>query len=98
MGHHTLLPTVHLEGFEAQDVALHLHKRHVTRQFADAVQPTAVHVAVGIVLQQVTDGVDAEFFAEHLPSVRSYAWQVLDVLTQTIHYYDLRIASAITRS
>ena len=63
-------------------MAFYLHERHVARQFADAVQPTAVHVAVGVVLQQVTDGFDAEFFAEHLLPVGTYPWQVLDVLVQ----------------
>ena len=37
MGHHTFLACTHLERFKAEDAALDLHKRHVARQFWDAV-------------------------------------------------------------
>ena len=80
--HDAFLAGTHLEGLETQDVALHLYEGHVAIEFADAVQPAAVDVFVRIILQQVAKGVDVQFFAEHLPPVRTNPRQVLYVLLQ----------------
>ena len=82
VGDDTLLASPHLEGLKAEDVALHLYKRHVARQFTDGIESAAVDVLIGIVFQQVTKGLDAQLVAEHLAAVWSYAGQILDVLLE----------------
>ena len=72
-------------GLEAEDMSLHLYKRHVAREFTDGIEPAAVDMLVGIVFQQVTKGLDAQLVAEHFPAVRAYARQILYVLLEDIH-------------
>ena len=85
VGNDTLLASTHLEGLEAEDMSLHLYKRHVAREFTDGIEPAAVDMLVGIVFQQVTKGLDAQLVAEHFPAVRAYARQILYVLLEDIH-------------
>ena len=80
MGDDALLTGSHRKGLEAEDMTHHLHVGHIARQFVDGVDLRAVNVFVGIVFEQVTIGLDAEFAAQHLLAVGAYARQELDVL------------------
>ena len=80
VGHDTLPSRPHLEGLETQNTPHDLHKGHVARQLADGVDLAAVNVLIGIALQQVTIGLDAEFLTQHLLAIGAYARQVHDVL------------------
>ena len=85
MSHHALLAGPHLEGLETQDVPHHLHKRHIARQLVYGIDLRAVHIFVGIILQQVTKCLDAKFLTQQLLPVGAYARQVFDVLIEYVH-------------
>ncbi len=84
VGHDPLLARPHLERLERENAPFHLYERHVARQFGNAVDPRAVNVLVGIVLQQVAKRPDAQFLAEHPSALGPYARQVLYVLLQYV--------------
>ena len=85
MSHHAFLAWPHLKGLETQDAPYDLHERHVAREFVDGIDLRAVHIFIGVVLQQVAIGLDAELLAQHLLAVGAYARQVHDVLTEYVH-------------
>jgi hypothetical protein len=80
MGDDSFLTGTHLEGLETQDMSFHLNERHITSQFPDGVETTAVHVFIRVILQQVTKSLDTQFLTEHLLPVGTYPWQELYVL------------------
>ena len=86
MSHHTLAARSHLKGLKAEYVADDLHERHVARQLTHLVDFCAVNVFIGVVVQQVAIGVNAEFLAQHLLAVGPYARQVHDVLLEDVHF------------
>ena len=75
-----LLAGPHGKLLEAQNAALDLHKRHVTREFVDAVYPRAVHIFIRIILQQVAPRLDVELAAQNLFPAWAHAGEVHDVL------------------
>lgn len=54
MSDHPFLAGTHLERLETEDMSLHLYERHVAREFPDVIETAAVHMLIGIILQQVT--------------------------------------------
>ena len=86
MSDHPFLAGTHLERLETEDMSLHLYERHVACEFPDVIETAAVHMLIGIILQQVTKSLDAQLVVEHLLPVRTYAWQVLYVLLQYIRH------------
>ena len=46
----------------------------------DVIETTSVYMLIGEILQQVTKVFNAQLLTEHLLPVRTYTWQVLDVL------------------
>ena len=100
MGDHPFLAWAHGIGLETEDMSYHLNERHIARQLVDGVNLRAVDILIGIVLQQVAIGADAQLVAEHLLPTRAYAGKVLDILVEDTHaVVEGRIsASAICRS
>ena len=84
VGYYSFFSGTHLEGLETENVPFHLYKGHVARQFTDGIEPTAIHMLIRIVLQQVAIRHDAQFLTEHLLARRPNAWQVLYVLLQDV--------------
>ena len=82
MGHDAFLAGTHLKGLETQYMPLHLHERHIARQFADAVEPAAIDMLVWVVFQQVAKRLDTQLIVEHLLPAWTYSRQVLYVLLQ----------------
>ena len=95
MGDDTFLARTHLEGFETQDMSHDLHEGHIPRQFVDGVYFRTVDILIGIVLEQVAIGVDAELVAQNLLPVGTHPRQVLYVLFEDVHQIS---TSAIFRS
>ena len=62
----------------AQDLASHLHERHLGRQFMDIVQARPVDVLVGKVVEEITERRDAKFRLQQLGPLRTYAGKVGD--------------------
>ena len=95
MGHDTLLARSHLESLETQDMSHDLYEGHVARQVVDGIDLGTIDILIGIVLQQVTIGVDTEFVTQNLLPVGTHTRQVLYVLIEDIHQMS---TSAILRS
>ena len=85
MGHDTFLARSHLEGLETEDMTHDLYEGHVASEFVDGIDLGTIDILIGVELQQVAVGVDAEFVAQYLLTVRSYARQVLYVLIEDVH-------------
>ena len=81
------LPRSYRRLVEAQHLADDLYECHVGRQLADSVDVGAVYILIRVVLQQVTEGVDAKFLAQYLFAPRSYARQEFYVLLEKIVHY-----------
>ena len=64
MGHDALFSRSHRERLETEDMTNNLHEGHIARQFVDGIDLGAVYIFIRIVLEQVTIGVDTEFFTQ----------------------------------
>ena len=64
VAHQPLLALAVVEGLETQDAAFQLDKRHALEQLVGTVYPTSVYVFVGIVFQQLPEGLNAQFLAQ----------------------------------
>lgn len=93
VGDDALLAWAHLVLLVGEDAGAYLHVRHVVGELGDGVDVGSVDVFIGIVLQQVTEGFDAQFFAEELASAGSYAWDVFHVLFEYAHFVEMRVES-----
>ena len=71
VSHYARLAVSHVKRLETEYSAAYLDKRHVARQFVDGIDSTSVDMFVGVILQQVAKGIDAQFFAKHLFAVGS---------------------------
>ena len=80
MGYDTLTARSHVESLKAQDAPHDLHEWHVARELADFIYLAAVHILIGIILQQVAESLNTEFFFQQLLAVGAYARQIHDVL------------------
>ena len=58
VSHDTLLARPHLEGLEAENMSHDLYERHIACEFVDGIDLRPIDMFVGIVLEQVTIGVD----------------------------------------
>jgi hypothetical protein len=71
-------------------MAHNLNKGHVACQIVDGIDLGAIDILIGIVLQQITIGMDAEFVAQYLLPVGTHPRQVLYVLIEDIHCLEVR--------
>ena len=85
MGHYTFLTWSHLESLETEDMSHDLYERHIASQFVDGIDLRPIDVLIRVVLEQVTIGVDTEFFTQYLLPIRSHPRQVLYVLVENVH-------------
>ena len=85
--HNTFLPRSHIKLLEAQNLPFHLYERHLAGELIDMEHPTAVHIFIRIILQQVTKCLDAQFLAQDLLSLRTDSWHILNVLFEDgVHF------------
>ena len=84
VGHKAFVAGTIVEEVETQYLTLQLHEGHVGVQFAHRVDAAPVHILVGVVLQQVAEGLDAEFGLKYLLARGSYPRCVHHVLFQYV--------------
>ena len=96
VSHYARLAVSHVKRLETEYSAAYLDKRHVARQFVDGIDSTSVDMFVGVILQQVAKGIDAQFFAKHLFAVGSDPRHILDILLQYVGHR--QSVSAIAKS
>ena len=76
----------HAEFLKIEELSLYLHKRHLAIYLADFVYLRAVNIFIWIVLQQVTESLDAQFLLQQFLSVRSYARNIHYVLLENVYH------------
>ena len=84
VGHQPFVAGTIVEEVETQYLTLQLHEGHVGVQFAHRVDAAPVHILIGVVLQQVAEGLDAEFGLKYLLARGSYPRCVHHVLFQYV--------------
>ena len=82
MGYHPFLARTHLKLLKTQYLALQLDERHVLRQLVAMVDTTPIDIFIRIVFQQLAEGLDVEFTAQHLLFLRSHAGNIHHILRQ----------------
>ena len=89
MSHKALLPRTHLKYLIRQYPAPYLHKGHLQGQLPDFIYLSPVNMLVGVVLQQVAKGVDAQLLVEYLLPLRTHSVKVLYVLVKYAAHFSL---------
>ena len=83
MADDTDFPWSHGKLLKAQDAAFNLHECF-RGEFVDGIEFGTVHMLIGIVLQQVAIGLDAQFPLQHFLPLGTYARQEFDVLFEDV--------------
>ena len=73
--------------FIAEYLSFYLHERHVRRQLMHIIESAPIDVLEREIVQQILEGMDAEFVAKDFGTLWPHSMQVFNISTDSQSYY-----------